>query len=86
MSKYGVISGPYFLAFGLNTEIYYVFGHFSRNGYKHKIMKGENSQKNYNNINLLALYFARNPSKLFDMSEINVILIVLAVDVITGGF
>ena len=25
MSKYGVISGPYFLVFGLNTEIYGVF-------------------------------------------------------------
>ena len=30
VSKYGVISGPYFLVFGLNTEIYGVFGHFSR--------------------------------------------------------
>ena len=34
--KYGVFSGPYFLVFGLNTEIYRVirkisvFGHFSR--------------------------------------------------------
>ena len=25
MSKYGVISGPYFPVFGLNTEIYGVF-------------------------------------------------------------
>ena len=30
MSQYGVISGPYFPVFVLNTEIYYVFGHFSR--------------------------------------------------------
>ena len=30
MSKYRVCSGPYFLAFGLNTERYGVFGHFSR--------------------------------------------------------
>ena len=46
MSKYGVISGPYFPVIGLNTEIYFefiqfecrtirtknnsVFGHFSR--------------------------------------------------------
>ena len=34
MSKYGVISGPYFLVFGLNAgkywpENYSVFGHFS---------------------------------------------------------
>ena len=32
VSKYGVISGPYFPAFGLNTERYEVFGHFSRSG------------------------------------------------------
>ena len=30
VSKYGVISGPYFPAFGLNTERYSVFDHFSR--------------------------------------------------------
>ena len=30
VSIYGVISGPYFPVFGLNTEIYSVFGHFSR--------------------------------------------------------
>ena len=29
MSKYGVISGPYFPAFGLNTEIYGVISVFS---------------------------------------------------------
>ena len=30
VSKYGVFSGPYFPLFGLNTEIYGVFGHFSQ--------------------------------------------------------
>ena len=30
MSKYGVISGPYFPAFGLNTEIQSFFLRFSR--------------------------------------------------------
>ena len=29
VSKYGVFSGPRFPVFGLNTEIYSVFGHFS---------------------------------------------------------
>ena len=42
VSKYGVISGPYFPVFGLNTEIYCVtrrtrnnsvFGHFSHSRY-----------------------------------------------------
>ena len=36
VSKYGVFSGTYFPAFGVNAEIYgvnYVFGHFSRNVY-----------------------------------------------------
>ena len=39
VSQYGVFSGPYFPAFGLNTERYvknsrrnFVFGHFSRSG------------------------------------------------------
>ena len=31
VSKYGVFSGPYFPTFGLNTERYSAFGHFSRN-------------------------------------------------------
>ena len=30
MPKYGVVSGPYFPVFGLNTEIYGVIGHSSR--------------------------------------------------------
>ena len=30
VSKYGVISGPYFPVFGLNTESCEVLGHFSR--------------------------------------------------------
>ena len=30
VSNYGVISGPYFPVFGLNTEIYRVFGQFLR--------------------------------------------------------
>ena len=30
VSKYGVISGPYFPTFGLNTERYFVLGHISR--------------------------------------------------------
>ena len=30
LSKYGVISGSYFPAFGLNTDQNSVFGHFSR--------------------------------------------------------
>ena len=33
--KYGVLSGPYFPVFGLNTEIYgvnWTLGHFSRSG------------------------------------------------------
>ena len=31
MSKYGVFSGPYFLVFGLNTEIYSIISIFSPN-------------------------------------------------------
>ena len=34
MSKYGVLSGPYFTAFGLNTERYDLFV-FSRNAGKY---------------------------------------------------
>ena len=30
VSKYEVISGPNFPAFGLNTDRYFVFRHFSR--------------------------------------------------------
>ena len=32
VSQYGVFSGPYFPAFGLNKERYGVLGHFSRSG------------------------------------------------------
>ena len=35
VSKYGVISGPYFSAFGLNTEIYSVSLVFSPNAEKY---------------------------------------------------
>ena len=30
MRLYGVTSGPHFPVFGLNTERYFAFGHFSR--------------------------------------------------------
>ena len=35
VSQYGVFSGPYFPAFGLNKERYGVLGHFSRSGRLH---------------------------------------------------
>ena len=62
LSKYGVFPGPYFPAFGLNTEIFgvnkirtrknYVFGHFSRSDVvvKSKYVNGFKQNKPWNSF------------------------------------
>ena len=74
VSQFGVFSGPYFPAFGLNTERYSVFGHYSRSDFV-KLRLVANSEPRvilffswnltYLTLDAVVLQFLKNSSSVF---------------------